>query len=123
MGAKARSGRLTTEAGAPLAERCEVARGPLRRGLGLMFRRELPSGEALWLEPCGSIHMFFMRFPLDVAFLDRQRVVVRLYHGIRPWRATRMVRRARTAVELPAGSLAASGVRPGDVLTLEPSAD
>ena len=111
--------RLATLDGATVVDRCEVARGAVRRGLGLMFRRELPAGHALWLEPCSSIHMFFMRFPLDVAFLDRKGAVVRAYHGIKPWRATRMVRRARSAVELPAGTLASAGIGQGDVLRLE----
>jgi uncharacterized membrane protein (UPF0127 family) len=83
-----------------------------------MFRRELPAGHGLAITPCNSIHMFFMRFPLDVAFLDREGSVVRAYHGIRPWRATRIVRGARTAVELPAGTLAAAGVDRGSMLRL-----
>ncbi|HET9050602.1 MAG TPA: DUF192 domain-containing protein, partial [Candidatus Dormibacteraeota bacterium] len=58
------------------------------------------------------------RFPLDVAFVDRQGAVVRIYAGIRPWRMTWIVRRARAAVELPAGTLARHGVGVGDVLRL-----
>lgn len=114
--------RLATAGGVTVAGRCDVARGMLRRGIGLMFRRDLPAGAALWIEPCSSIHMFFMRFPLDVAFLDRDGVVVRIYPGIRPWRATRLVRRARIAVELPAGALAAAGISTGDVLHLDEQA-
>ena len=90
----------------------------LSRGLGLMFRRELPAGHGLAITPCSSIHMFFMRFPLDVAFLDREGTVLRVYHGIRPWRVSRIVRRARTAIELPAGTLAAAQVERGTVLRL-----
>ncbi len=90
----------------------------LTRGLGLMFRRGLPPGRGLAITPCNSIHMFFMRFPLDVAFLDREGRVVRAYHGIRPWRVSRIVRGARTAIELPAGTLAAAGVERGTVLRL-----
>jgi len=84
----------------------------------LMFRRGLAPGEGLAITPCNSIHMFFMRFALDVVFLDREGVVVRVYRGIRPWRVSRIVRRARTAVELPVGTLAAAGVGVGDVLRL-----
>jgi uncharacterized membrane protein (UPF0127 family) len=110
--------RLETADGREVAPRVEEADGFLRRGLGLMFRRELPAGSGLAITPCNSIHMFFMRFPLDVAFADREGTVVRVYHGIRPWRVSRIVRGARTAYELPAGTLAAAGVERGTVLRL-----
>ena len=89
------------------------------RGLGLMFRRELAPGYGLAITPCNSIHMFFMRFPLDVAFVDREGTVLRVYQGIRPWRVSRLVRRARTAYELPAGTLHGAGVVAGSTLRLE----
>ena len=110
--------RLETAAGGEVAAHVEEADGFLRRGLGLMFRRELPAGHGLAITPCNSIHMFFMRFALDVAFVDREGRVVRAYHGIRPWRVSRIVRGARTAYELPVGTLASAGVEKGSVLRL-----
>jgi len=62
--------------------------------------------------------MFFMRFPIDVAFVDGDGRVVRAYHGIRPWRVSRVVRGAKAAVELPAGTLARHGVERGSRLQL-----
>lgn len=118
MGRTSAPRALTTGAGAVVAERCAEARGFVARGIGLMGRSELPDGEGLWIEPCGSIHMFFMRFPLDVAFVDREGRVVRVCRGIRPWRMTLPVRRARAAVELPAGTLGRHGVDVGEVLRL-----
>ena len=109
---------LTRQDGTVVAERCAEARSLVTRGLGLMFRASLPDGAGLWIEPCSSIHMFFMRFPIDVAFVDRQGAVVRVCHAIRPWRMTWIVRRARAAVELPAGTLTRHGVAVGDVLRL-----
>ena len=110
--------RLETADGRVVAAHVEVAGSVWSRFMGLMFRRELPEGHGLSLTPCSSIHMFFMRIPLDVAFLDREGRVVRIYHGIRPWRATRVVHGARTAVELPAGTLRAAGIEQGAVLRL-----
>jgi uncharacterized protein len=110
--------RVETGEGREVAARVEVAGSFLRRGLGLMFRRELPPGHGLMITPCNSIHMFFMRFPLDVAFVDRDGRVLRILHGIRPWRVSSIVRGARSALELPAGTLAAAGVEPGTVLRL-----
>ena len=110
--------RLVTAEGAVVAEHVEVAGSAWRRFMGLMFRADLPAGHGLLLSPCNSIHMFFMRIPLDVAFLDRDGRVLRAYHGIRPWRVSRIVRGAKSAVELRAGTLRQAGVEKGTVLRL-----
>ena len=74
--------------------------------MGLMGRSNLASGEGLWIEPCNSIHMFFMLFAIDVLFLDRDGKVKRVLLRLRPWRVSPIVFGARTVVELPAGTLA-----------------
>ncbi len=111
--------RLVADDGAEVAGNVEVAKTVWQRFIGLMGRRELAAGDGLFISPCSSIHMFFMRFPLDVAFVDREGRVVRAYHGIRPWRATRIVSGARAAIELPAGTLAAHQVGKGSRLLLQ----
>jgi len=110
--------RLETADGRVVAPHVEVATGMWRRFMGLMFRTDLPAGHGLALTPCNSIHMFFMRIPLDVVFLDREGVAVHIYDGIRPWRVSRIVRGAHTAVELPAGTLRRAGVEKGAHLRL-----
>ena len=100
--------------GTTLATGGRRARGFLARGRGLMFTRELPEGEGLVIEPCSSIHMFFMRYALDVLFLDREGRVLFMYKGIKPWRMGRVVRGARVAVELPEGTIERSGTEVGD---------
>ncbi len=110
--------RLETADGRVVAEHVAVAAGVLSRFLGLMFRRELPAGHGLALRPCNSIHMFFMRFPLDVLFVDGDGRVVRVLDGIRPWRATALVRHSKSAIELPAGTARRSGVSAGTVVRM-----
>ena len=110
-----RSGRV-------LAERLRVPRTFVGRALGLMFRRELPAGDGLWITPCNGIHMFFMRFPIDAVFLDRRRRVVRVRAGLRPWRVVPLVLRAHSVVELPAGTVADLGLERGEELSIEPAA-
>jgi uncharacterized membrane protein (UPF0127 family) len=118
MASMQKSFRLATSGGTTVAGEVAVADNPWRRFMGLMGRRELPAGAGLYLRPCSSIHMFFMRFPIDVAFIDNDLRVVRMYHGLRPWRMSRVVRRAKAAIELPSGALVHAGVNLGDVLTL-----
>lgn len=102
-----------------LAERCEVARSFLARGRGLLGRAGLASGEGLLIEPCWSVHSFFMRFPIDVVFADRHHRVVGLTPSMPPNRPFAGAWGARYAVELPAGAIAASGTQVGDVLRIE----
>jgi uncharacterized membrane protein (UPF0127 family) len=103
-----------------LAEDAGMATSFLRRGLGLMFRKHLPEGSGLVLIPEGQIHMFFMRFPLDVIHADREGTVLRILEGIKPWRLGPMVRKCRMVVELPAGTAQRTGTQVGDTLALEP---
>ena len=118
MSSTQRSFRLTTSAGTTVAGAVAMADTPWQRFMGLMGRRELGADAGLCLRPCSSIHMFFMRFPVDVAFIDGDGHVVRLYHGLRPWRISRVVRRAKAAIELPSGALARASVGVGDLLTM-----
>ncbi len=102
-----------------LADRALEARSALVRMKGLLGRGGLELGEGLLIVPCNSIHTFFMRMSIDAAFLDTEGVVVALYGALPPWRATRLHLRARSVLELPAGTLAASGTEVGDCLIIE----
>ena len=107
---------LNRRTGAVLArevERAVTARARLR---GLLGRTALPEGCALVIEPCTSIHTFFMRFTIDAAFLARDGSVLRALSGLRPWRATRLYPAAALVVELPDGTLARTQTREGDAL-------
>ena len=89
------------------------------RAIGLLGRSSLAHGEGLWLEPCAAIHMFFMRFAIDTVFVDHDHLVTRALPNLRPWRLAAGGRRAVAALELPAGTIEASGTREGDALQVE----
>ncbi len=80
---------------------------------GLLGRGSLPPGEGITLRPAWSIHTAFMRFPIDVVFLDQDLVVLRIDAGLRPFR-TASCRGAREVVELAAGECARRGLAVGD---------
>jgi len=90
------------------------------RFVGLMGQRDLPFGRGLHILPCNSIHTFFMRIPIDVLFLDETRRIVKAIAALPPWRATSVYFKAKSVLELPAGTLAASETQEGDVLAFEP---
>jgi hypothetical protein len=89
---------------------------PLLRLLGLLVHPPLREGEALWLDPCGGIHTWGMRYPIDVLFLDRELRVLRVARNIRPWRMALAPRGTRSVVELPPGG--AANVVEGERLVL-----
>lgn len=100
-----------------VADRVERAESFVARAVGLLSRSGLGRGEGLWIEPCAQIHTFFMSFPIDAVFLDRDLKVLRVYEGLGPWRVSAWVRGARSVIELP--SKAASGaVLAGDRLEI-----
>lgn len=110
---------LNATRGAALAERCGEARSFFARGRGLMGHQGLGPGEGLLIDPCSSVHSFFMRFPIDVVFVDRAHRVVGLTEAMVPNRPFAGAWGARYVVELPAGTVAATGTRVGDVLAVE----
>ena len=105
--------------GVELARAAERARGPIDRARGLMGRRSWRGSDGLILESCNSIHTFFMRMPIDVAFVDREGKVLRVASAVPPWRVGPVAWRAHRALELPAGVLAATATAPGDQLSFE----
>jgi len=110
---------LSRDRGAMVCERCQVADRPLSRMRGLLGRRELARGSGLLLEPCGSIHTFFMRFPIDAVYLDDEWRVLRVRAGIGPWRVDG-ARGARAVLELAAGEAERAAIAPGERLYMTP---
>jgi hypothetical protein len=105
-----------------LADRAERAISFLERFKGLMGRRSLAFGEGMHIAPCNSIHTFFMRIPIDVAFLDKDGLIVKQIPAMPPWRMSAVYFKAHSVLELPAGTLSASQTQEGDQLAFEPAA-
>ncbi|MCR5177126.1 MAG: DUF192 domain-containing protein [Anaerovibrio sp.] len=98
---------LKSSAGTSLHFAAEVADTFLKRFIGLMGRRTLLPGTGLILYPCSSIHMMFMRFPIDVLFFDKSMNIIKTGHRLKPWTGFSIAPRAYGVIELPAGSLEA----------------
>jgi hypothetical protein len=87
-----------------------------------MFRASLPERGGLIIDPNGSVHTFWMRFPIDVVFVDRQNRVVGLVPAMPPNRPFAGARRARRTIELPAGVIATTNTQIGDVIEFQDQA-
>jgi uncharacterized membrane protein (UPF0127 family) len=110
--------------GTVLADRVEVGSSLWAKFFGLMGRSSLEAGAALWLPGENGIHMFFMRFPIDAVFVGRDgtggaRQVLSVHRNLRPWSGlVPLVRGANGVIELPAGTIDASGTEVGDVVRI-----
>jgi uncharacterized membrane protein (UPF0127 family) len=88
------------------------------RFFGLMFTRSLAQDSGLALKPCNSIHMFWMNYPIDAIFLDKDGIVVGLARGIKPWQVSNIFRQAITCIEVNVGTIEKTQTEPGDRIEL-----
>ena len=105
--------------GTILATRLEVADSAAKRTKGLLGRDGLDSGEGLWIVPCESVHTFFMRFAIDLVYLDRKNKVKKVRRAVGPWRVSACLS-AHSVLELPAGTIRDTLTEAGDTLEFTP---
>jgi len=86
---------------------------------GLIGRKALAQGEGLVIRPSKGVHMWFMRFPIDVIYVNEQDEVVDLDEHLQPWQIGKPRSSARYVIEVPAGTVKRTGTQRGDRLRLE----
>ena len=107
--------------GVAIASELEVAKSLGARTKGLLGRDGLRPEQGLLIDPCSSIHMWFMRFPIDVIFLDGKNRVVGLKRNVKPWGMAWSWRGVKT-LELPVGTIASTSTQVGDIVAFQSSA-
>ncbi len=105
--------------GTELASDARIAHSYASRMVGLLGKSALPPGEALVIEPCTSVHTAFMRFTIDVLYVDPSRRVVKAVSNLRPFRFSGVRRGKCSVIELPSGAIAATGTTRGDQLVFD----
>jgi uncharacterized membrane protein (UPF0127 family) len=101
-----------------LGEAVEIADTSQKRRTGLLKHPGLKPGEGLWIVPCESVHTFFMKFPIDLVYVDKNKTVKKVRHAVPPWRLSACLS-AHSILELPAGTAAAAATQAGDELEIE----
>jgi uncharacterized membrane protein (UPF0127 family) len=115
--------QVTNPARATVLATClEVADSGPKRNKGLLGRDGLVPGGGLWIVPCESVHTFFMRFPIDLVYLDRKNRIKKVRSAVGPWRLSACLS-AHSVLELPAGTIRNSQTQPGDSLEFSSAAD
>ena len=110
---------LNATQGTIIASHARRADSFLSRMVGLLDRRAIQQGEGLIISGCRSIHMLFMKFPIDVIFISRQERVVGLLKGIKPFCLSPVFWKAHAAIELPVGVIENSKTSLGDMVRIE----
>jgi uncharacterized protein len=104
--------------GTILAERADKANTSEKRRNGLLKHTSLPKGEALWIAPCEAVHSFWMKFAIDVLYLNKKKKVLKIRHSMVPWRISGCLT-AHSVLELPAGMAKETQTQKGDQLEFE----
>ena len=106
--------------GTVLATSLEIADSSRKRTKGLLGRDGLAPGEGLWIIPCESVHTFFMRFRIDLVYLDRKNRIRKVRSAVSPWRMSACLS-AYSVLELPAGTVRDTRTQAGDILEFLPA--
>jgi uncharacterized membrane protein (UPF0127 family) len=107
--------KLILKNGEVVSHKMVTATNIFSRMLGLMFSAELPNCDGFLISPCNSIHTFFMRYPLDVLFLDKNFKIVKVIYGLSPWRMTWIYFKSSHVLEMKAGTMK-KGLNAGETL-------
>jgi uncharacterized protein len=102
-----------------IATQTRLARSYFARMFGLMGRKTLAQGEALIIDPCSSVHTHWMRFAIDVIYVNKSNIIVGIDANLKPWRIGKFYKHVQYVVELPAGTADNTGTLVGDRLVLE----
>lgn len=101
-----------------IADDVKMADNFVTRTFGLIPKSSLKEGEGLLIKPCCSIHTFFMRFEIDVLFVNKKNEIVALYKNVKPWRILPIHLASHYVIELTAGEITAKEIKKGDILSL-----
>ena len=103
---------------AVLGDAVDVADTSAKRRAGLLKHTRLEPGDGLWIIPCESVHTFFMKFPIDLVYLDKKKKVRKVRKAVPAWRLSACLT-AHSILELPAGTAEKTGTQKGDELSIE----
>ena len=96
-----------------------IADSFLTRFAGLMFRKKLPAATGLFLAPCNSVHMCFMRFAIDVVYVDKDYKIIKVVKDLKPWIGLSMCSKAWGVLEMPSGEAERCGCEAGKEFIIE----
>ena len=112
-------GQFQSDQGQPLINQVVRTDSAWERLRGLLGRPQLQSGNGLWITPCNSVHCFFMGYPIDLVYLDQQQTIIKTVAEVKPWGVSACLK-AKSVIELTAGTITTLGLNPGTNLVWQP---
>lgn len=109
----------SSDSGAVVARHLRPAHTHWTRLKGLLGTKSLDEGHGLWIKPCNQVHMFFMKYAIDLVFIDNNHRVVRLIEGLAPGKVSPKVKEAESVLELPVGTIVRVGLTEGASLAID----
>ena len=110
---------IKQETGEVIAKRVKLALDYKSRSIGLLNRKSIDPEEALVIKPCNSIHTFFMKFPIDVLYMNKDNKVVKIVESLKPWRLSNCLFLANYVIEFNANALKKHSIKEGDCLKIK----
>lgn len=107
---------MNAQTGQVIAESVELAHSFKKRLTGRMFTKTFPKGHAIHLQPCRQIHTFFMRYTIDVLYLDAEYVVVAIMEDLPAWKFGDLIEDADSVVELPSQTVQELNIKIGQTI-------
>lgn len=101
-----------------IADDVKVAQNFFTRSFGLLLRKSLSENEGLIIKPCCSIHTFFMKFSIDVLFVNSKNQIIALYENVKPYRILPIHLSSRYVIEFPSGSISSKNIENGNLITI-----
>lgn len=102
-----------------LANKGNIANTFLTRLVGLLGKSKMEKGEGLLIQPCSSVHTFFMRFPIDIVYIDKNNKVTKIVKNLKPFRASFGTINTNAVIELPVGIIDETNTSKGDVIVIK----
>lgn len=102
-----------------LSNEIDIADNFFTRFMGLMFKKELQKNNGLIISPCNSIHMFFMNFPLDILFVDKNNIICDYLEDIKPWKVSKIYFNAEYTIELPSGTIKEKNIKKNQKISIK----
>jgi len=109
---------IVEKSGIKICSKVKLANDMFSRIKGLMFAKRMNGFDGIMIDPCNSIHTFFMRFDIDVIFLDSNNKIVKIIRSMKPWRMSLLYIKSKKVLELNGGDLDLN-IKEGDTLEIK----
>lgn len=86
---------------------------------GVIGKSEMDENQALCIRPCNSIHMMFMKFSIDVIFLDASNRVIAMLENFKPWKVSKIIKRSKVVIEMPVYSIKMKNIKLDDTIKFQ----